>query len=204
MKIKSFELGYMKNNCYIVWDENTNEAAIIDPSNIKPLAFIKENGLKLKYIILTHCHFDHIGGVRETANETGAKVAIHEQDAEGLVNNDLNLGTDFNRDFTQGNADILLKDGDALEVGTLKLTILHTPGHTKGGICILADEVLFSGDTLFWGSMGRSDFPGGNGAELIRSIKTKLMALDDKTRVYPGHGESTTIGEERRNNPYLL
>ncbi len=203
MNIKTFNLG--GTNCYIIWDNISLEAAVIDPSDSNILSFINENSLTVKYIILTHCHFDHIGGVRTVADKTNAKIAIHKSDACGLTDNQFNLGTMLGEDYTQGEADILLSDGDILNIGNITLKILHTPGHTPGGIGILANEsVLFSGDTLFRRSIGRSDFPGGNHTVLINSIKTKLMPLPDDTPVYPGHEASTTIGEERMQNPYIM
>ncbi len=203
MNIKSFNLS--GTNCYIIWDEVSDEAAIIDPADATPLKFITENNLMLKFIILTHCHFDHIGGVREISEKTGAKIAIHKHDAPGLTDNRINLGIMLGGDFVQKLPDIMLADGDELTFGKITLKILHTPGHTAGGIGIVAnDKVLFSGDTLFCRSVGRSDFPGGNHSVLINSIKTKFMTLPDDMPVYPGHDAPTTIGEERMHNPYLM
>ena len=201
MNIKTFNLG--GTNCYIVWD--SQEAAVIDPADSSILSFINENSLTVKYIILTHCHFDHIGGVRSVADKTYAKIAIHKNDACGLTDNRFNLGMMLGEDYTQGEPDILLSDGDILNIGDTTLKILHTPGHTPGGIGILANEsVLFAGDTLFRRSVGRSDFPGGNHTVLINSIKTKFMPLSDDTAVYPGHDAPTSIGEERMQNPYIM
>ncbi len=203
MEIKSFLID--QTNCYIIWDETTLEGAVIDPADSSVLPFIAENRLKIKYVILTHCHFDHIGGVSKIADSCGAEIAIHKADAVGLTDNRYNLGSMFGGDFIQGEADMLLTDGDVLRLGNISLKILHTPGHTAGGIGILADDtVLFSGDTLFCRSIGRSDFPGGNHTVLINSIKTKLLPLGDSVTVYPGHDRPTTIGEEKRFNPYLI
>ncbi len=202
MEIKSFIID--GTNCYLIWDEKNGEGAVIDPADTRVLRFAEENGISLKYIILTHCHFDHIGGVKAVAEQTGAKIAIHSYDAEGLTDNEINLGQFVGGDFVQKKADILLSDGDVLEIGDIKLEILHTPGHTPGGIGILADKsVLFSGDTLFRRSIGRTDFPGGSYSVIVNSIKTKIFTLPEDIPVYPGHEAPTTIGEEKENNPYI-
>ena len=191
MIIKRFSVGWLSTNCYVVGCEETKEAVLIDPgieSERKAeeiLNFIKQNGFRIKYIINTHGHSDHIAGNAVMKKATGAPVLIHESDA------------------SQVHADRKLRDGDVLQVGSIKLVVLHTPGHTKGGISLLGDKVVFTGDTLFSGSIGRTDFVGGSFEEIIKSIKTKLLPLPDKVRVYPGHESYTTIGEEKRHNPFL-
>jgi hydroxyacylglutathione hydrolase len=191
MIVKSFTVGWLSTNCYVVGCEETRDAAVIDPgmeskAETEPiLDYIKQNSFHIKYIINTHGHPDHVTGNAAMKEATGAPILIHESNSEHVQ------------------ADRNLYDGDVLQVGTLKLVVLHTPGHTKDGISLLGDNVVFTGDALFAGSIGRTDFLGGSYEELIRSIKTKLLSLPDSIKVYPGHGPPTTIGDERRHNPFL-
>ena len=191
MFIKRFKVGWLSTNCYVVGCEETKEAAVIDPGMDSEreaeeiLNFIEQNGFHIKYIINTHGHPDHIAGNAIIKKATGAPILIHENNAERVQ------------------ADRKLHGGDVLQVGTLKLVVLHTPGHTKDGISLLGDNVVFTGDTLFAGSVGRTDFIGGSYEELMRSIKTKFFCLPDSFKVYPGHESSTTIGEEKKHNPFL-
>lgn len=202
MQYKRFILGVLSTNCYVVQDGN--EAAVIDPAVYSGdvSEFIKKEKLTLKYIILTHTHFDHIGGAQQFKNEFGGKIAVHEKDASGLFDSTLNFGG-----YAEGggapSADILLRQGDTLEVGRCRLTVLHTPGHTAGGICLYCPPVLFSGDTLFEGSIGRFDFPGGSFENLKKSITNKIFSLPESTEVLPGHGNFTTVGREKKENMYL-
>jgi hydroxyacylglutathione hydrolase len=191
MIIKRFTVGSLSTNCYVVGCEETKEAVVIDPGvenereTEEILNFIKQNSFHIKYIINTHGHPDHIAGNAIMKKATGAPILIHENDAESVQ------------------ADRKLHDGDVLQVGTFKLVVLHTPGHTPDGISLLGDNVVFTGDTLFAGSVGRTDFIGGSYEELMRSIKTKLLPLPDSFKVYCGHGPSTTIGDEKKCNPFL-
>jgi hydroxyacylglutathione hydrolase len=191
MIIKRFTVGWLSTNCYVVGCEETKEAVLIDPGveiereAEEILNYIKQNKFHVKYIINTHGHSDHIAGNAIMKKATGAPVLIHENDA------------------TLVHADRKLRDGDVLHVGCLNLVVLHTPGHTKGGISLKGDNVVFTGDTLFPSSIGRTDFPGGSYEDLIRSIRTKLLLLPDSFKVYPGHESPTTIGNERKNNPFL-
>jgi len=191
MIIKRFKVGWLSTNCYVVGCEETKEAAVIDPGMDSEreaeeiLNFIEQNDFHIKYIINTHGHPDHIAGNAIIKKATGAPILIHENNAERVQ------------------ADRKLHDGDVLQVGTLKLVVLHTPGHTKDGISLLGDNVVFTGDTLFAGSVGRTDFIGGSYEELMRSIKTKFFCLPDSFKVYPGHESFTTIGEEKKHNPFL-
>ena len=191
MIIKCFAVGWLSTNCYVVGCEETREAAVIDPGmdserEAEPiLDFIKQNSLHIKYIINTHGHPDHVAGNALMKEATGAPILIHENHSARVQ------------------SDRKLHDGDVIPVGTLKLVVLHTPGHTKDGISLLGDKVVFTGDALFAGSVGRTDFIGGSYEELMRSIKTKLLPLPDSFKVYPGHYPPTTIGEERKHNPFL-
>lgn len=205
MNIKSMAVGPMGANCYIVNCEETKEAAVIDPGGdaAKIISYLNNQGLQLKYIINTHGHIDHIAANEELKEKTGAELLIHTQDAAMLENPNLNLSAFMGVPVRQQPADRLLNEGDEIEIGNVKLKVIHTPGHTRGGICLLAGDVVFTGDTLFAGSIGRTDFPGGSFDEIIRSIKTKLMTLPDDTEVYPGHMGKSSIGQEKKYNPFL-
>lgn len=195
----------MGANCYLVSCEKTKKAAVIDPGSGSQMLikWIKEHDVEITHIILTHGHYDHIGSVEDLRREFQAKVAIHQDDAEMLNNSVKNLASFMGWDFTIPPADILLQDNQVLEIGEKKLQVLHTPGHSPGSICLLLEDGLISGDTLFEGSVGRTDFPGGDMRKLLNSIHQKLMVLNDNTKVYPGHEAATTIGRERMSNPYV-
>lgn len=205
MQFEKLEVGGLATNCYIVWCEKTKQAAVIDPGGDAPaiLAIVRENGLTVKAIINTHGHADHIGAVNAIRQATGAPLLIHAADADLLTSSFRNLSTYIGPGITCAPADQLLKEGDTVTFGTVSLTVIETPGHTPGGICLKGDGVLFSGDTLFAESIGRTDFPGGSYSQLIINIKEKLMLLPDDCKVYPGHGPDTTIGWERKMNPFI-
>ncbi len=205
MIIETIPLGIYATNCYIFGDSLSKEVVIIDPADEanKIINIIEKNNYIVKYIIITHGHFDHILALKDIKQKYNAPVAIHKDDAEYLSNNNANLSVDVpNVKIESVTADIILNDGDVINLGKYKLEIIHTPGHTNGGICIKADDVLFSGDTLFLNSIGRTDLPTGSFDKLEASIK-KLYTLGDNIKVYPGHGPSTTIGQEKRTNPYV-
>ena len=189
-------------NCYIVFDQETKETMVVDPAGDVDRIIDMINILhgKLKYIFLTHCHGDHIGGVTELKNRIGGKVLIHRDDAEGLNNPKINL-TEFLDGFPEIEleADSRIDDGDLLHLGELEFKVIHTPGHTKGGASLYQKEqkLLFSGDTLFRGTWGRTDLPTSDFKQIMESITKKLMILPEDTIVYPGHGKSTMIGNER-------
>ncbi len=203
MKISRIMTGLVDSNVYILGD--AGEAVLIDAGvttgEIEKV--LKEEALALKYIILTHAHFDHVAYVDELRDRTGAKVLVHEKDAGALTDPYYNGSVMFGKSRVFKPADVLLKDGDVIEFGGTKLEVIHTPGHTSGGICIKSDNTVFTGDTLFRLSIGRSDLGDGDGDLLIASIKTKLMPLADDTVVYPGHGAASAIGFERKNNYFL-
>lgn len=205
MKTIQLEVGSLGTNCYIAWCENTKKAVVIDPGGDAPLilAAIQREGLKVEAIINTHGHADHVMANTKIQETTGAPLWIHSADADMLGSGSRNLSAFLGGATSCGTADRLLKDGDVLTVGEFSFTVLHTPGHTPGGICLLTDKIVFVGDTLFAESIGRTDFPGGSYSQLINSIKTKLMTLEDDVKVYPGHGPATTIGWERRQNPFI-
>jgi glyoxylase-like metal-dependent hydrolase (beta-lactamase superfamily II) len=193
-------------NCYLVASEQTRDGMIIDPAGDAPriLNNIRELNLKIGLVVITHTHADHIGAIREVVENTGASFAVHIAEAETLQNSDNSRFTAMDPTFQKPPPpDRLLKDGDFLAVGDLKFQVLHTPGHSPGGICIAGYGVVFIGDALFNGSIGRTDGPRGDSNLLISSIRTKLFVLPDQTVVLPGHGPKTTIGWERRNNPFL-
>lgn len=196
-------VGFMESNCYII--NEGEEAIIIDPGGEGELILDKLNELKTKviYIVNTHGHMDHIGANKIIKDNTGAKILIHKKDAKMLTDGWLNLSAVFYEETVSYPADRLLEDGDDIEISNLKLKVIHTPGHTKGGICLLGDRFVFTGDTLFASGIGRTDFPGGSYKTLIDSITNHLLVLEETTIIYPGHGDSSTIGREKANNPFL-
>ena len=203
--IESRAMGVMGANCYIVSCPETKKAAVIDPgADGKRLhRWILEKGYQVEYILLTHGHVDHIGAVDDLRELFHAKVGIHEGDADMLTDGRKNLSSYFGPAIEMKPADFLLEEGQVLSVGKESITVIATPGHSPGGICFLTSEGLLSGDTLFEGSIGRTDFPGGSHEQLLDEIEKKLLLLSDETRVYPGHGSDTTIGREKRENPFL-
>lgn len=203
MIIKKLALGMFASNCYIVGSESTQEGMIIDPGADakKILKNVKDLGLTIKLIVLTHGHMDHTGALGEVKEATGAEVAIHANDAEALSGRSSGFWG-FSHS-TPPSPDRLLTGGDSLDIGDLHFLVLHTPGHSQGSISILGHGVVFTGDTLFNYGIGRTDFPGCSHSQIMDSIYTKLMVLPDNTKVYPGHGPDTTIGAERRGNPFL-
>lgn len=195
-------LGIYAANCYILGCPETKKACVIDPGgeHEKILDALKVHDLTLEVIVLTHGHVDHIGGIAGLAKATGASVAIHEDDADMLVDPRINLSNGMGAGAVSLKADRLLKDGDRIDFGNLRLKVIHTPGHTPGGICLKIGDNLFTGDTLFLRSVGRTDLPGGDHNALIQSIKKKLYKLPEDTVVYPGHGPESSIGFEKKSN----
>jgi glyoxylase-like metal-dependent hydrolase (beta-lactamase superfamily II) len=179
---------------------------IIDPGDEAGgiLKSVQDLELGIKLIVLTHGHLDHIGALKEVKEATGAEVAIHSDDAKPLQGHYQSLGAMFGLSYPAPSPpDRLLEDGDSLDIGDLQFAVLHTPGHSPGGICLSGQGVVFTGDTLFNQGIGRTDLPGGDYDQLMNSIHTRLMTLPDSTSVYPGHGPQSTIGAERQGNPFL-
>lgn len=188
-------------NSYVICDEKTKEAMVIDPGGepekiAETLSILDAN---LKYIFLTHCHADHIGGISKLKELKGGKILISRDDSEGLYNEEISLAYFINMKNPELEADSRVDDGDLIHIGDLEFKIISTPGHTKGGISLYCEKerLLFSGDTMFSGTWGRTDLPTGNFVELMDSITQKLMILPDETIVYPGHGKTTMIQDER-------
>lgn len=198
-------LESFQTNTYLLWDSISSEAFLIDPAFPSEtfLQRIKQLELKVKMIINTHGHADHIGGNLYFAKALNCPVAIHLADAEMLTNNAKNFSTYMGFELNLSAPQVILHDGDELFLGSEKVKVIHTPGHTKGSICLLAGKYLISGDTLFEQSIGRTDFPGGCHTAIIDSIKNKLFILDDDILVFPGHGPTTSIGLEKVNNPFV-
>ena len=200
-------VGMIETNCYIAFCEKSMEGVVIDPGDNAQsiLKAIKDNGIKVKYIINTHGHMDHIGANMEVKEKTNAELLIHELDAEMLINTRRSLADFMNKDFKTVGADKIMKEGDVISFGEESLKVIHVPGHTLGGVALYNEKnnICFTGDTLFYGSIGRTDLPGGDFNTIIKSIKNKLFILPDKTIVLPGHGPDSTIAQEKRINPFV-
>lgn len=206
MKIKCFQTGMLGVNTYYVCDEKNKKGFIVDPGgySAKLINAIKEDDCDIEYIILTHGHGDHIGGIsflKEEFKDIKLVACIYEK--EFLADPNMNASLECCGTRIALSADIWVDDCDSLKIGDMELKFIHTPGHTPGGMCILIGDTLFSGDTLFKLSIGRTDFPGGSFAEIKKSIHEKLFVLPDDVTVYPGHMGTTTIGIEKRSNPFV-
>lgn len=206
MEMKRFPLGPLWTNGYLIWDEG-GRALFVDPGGDprEVLSFLADRGLDLEIVLLTHSHADHLFGLEALRDRARLGVALHGEDASSLVDPEGNLSRWMGADCRCRPAERILRHGDVLSVGAMTVEVIHTPGHSPGSVCYLLrhglESLLLSGDTLFAGSIGRSDLPGGDGARLLRSLE-RLVGLDDGLAVHPGHGPSTTIGAERRENPY--
>jgi len=209
MIVKQYEVGNFAVFCYLIGDEEAKEGLFIDPADDADmlLAEAKSHGInKIKYIVNTHSHVDHIMGNAAMVKKTGAKIVIHEEDAPLLTKTPSYL-LDMFRATSSPSADIQVKDGEVIQVGNVGLKVLHTPGHSPGGMSLYVDGMVFTGDSLFVGSVGRTDFPGSSWEELETSIRKKLYVLPGETIVYPGHNygprPTSTIQFEKRNNPFV-
>ena len=208
MIIKQLIVGSMGVCSYIIGCEETKKGAVVDPGGDENviLAEVEKLGLDIEYVIATHGHPDHVCGNRTIKEATNGKIVMHEADADFFEKTETQNYFSMLGLEPSPPTEIRVKEGDILEMGTVKLQIIHTPGHTPGGICLYSAPDLITGDTLFVGGVGRTDFPGGSYSELINSLKTKVLALPDDTVVWPGHGyggSQSTIGEEKKSNPYL-
>lgn len=202
MEVKYFPISDCGANCYLV--KTSCSALVIDPfeADGRAVDFLNENDLQNKYILLTHCHFDHILGANELRELTGAKIAIGEKDAKGLSDPGLSLSGFVGLPQEPFSADILLSDNEILNLGDTAVKVIHTPGHTLGSVCYILEDVIFSGDTLFKGSIGRTDFPTGNFSALKESLN-RLKGLEKDYVIYSGHGAPTTLFSEIQSNPYM-
>ncbi len=208
MLVEQLIVGTMSVCCYIIGCEKTKKAAVIDPGGDVELIIAKlaDMGLEVEQILLTHGHPDHVCGNRELKEATGAKIVMHDAEARFIFDPEIARYFSMLGLEESPPPDVLIKDGDEINIGEEKVAVIHTPGHTPGGVCFYRAPHLFTGDTLFAGSVGRSDFPGGSHQQLISSIKTRLLSLPEETTVWPGHGyqgNRSTIGTEARSNPFL-
>jgi hydroxyacylglutathione hydrolase len=205
LQIHRLILGPLQTNCYIVYDKQSTNGVVIDPADQGDtiVQVIQEHNWKIDHILLTHGHFDHIGGIGPLKEKLGATVYIHEKDTEILKDSKLNLSIFLSDSHCMVKADHFLKEGQSFQLGAGQLDVLHTPGHTPGGVSFVGAHFVIVGDTLFQSSIGRTDFPYASGKQLIQSIREKLFVLDDHLVVYPGHGPETTIGREKKENPFF-
>lgn len=202
MKVISEKFGSMDNNCSLIIDEKTNQSALVDCNEFSQKLVDMIGDTDLKYILLTHGHFDHIIGARDTKVKYGAKVVISSEDEPMLSSSKLSLAAFCNAPQNDVEADIIVSDGDKITLGDTVIKVMSTPGHTLGSVCYIAENCIFSGDTLFYCSCGRTDFPSGSPEQMMSSLQ-KLKALDGDYKVYTGHNNLTTLDFERKNNPYM-
>ena len=206
MKLYYMPLGAYGTNCYIAHNEEDNTCLVIDPGDEgeKLKEILDSHEFKVQGILLTHGHSDHIGAVQALVEAYQIPVYIHKRDAEYLTNPEVNLSAYSGHSITVDVGDVhYVKEGDTISLGDMTFTVIETPGHTPGGVCYYTKGTLFAGDTLFQGSVGRTDFPNGDFEQLSKAIREKLYILPDDTKVYPGHGGQTTIGDEKQSNPFV-
>ncbi|MCB2197888.1 MBL fold metallo-hydrolase [bacterium] len=204
MKIEQIPVGPIQTNAFLVHEGGV--AFLVDPGDeaLRLTAMIRQLGVELKAILITHGHYDHIGGVAELREQfPDAELICHPDEVDAMTNPQANLSVFMGNSSVAGEPDRTVRDGDTLEIGPFHLEVMHIPGHTRGHVVFKLDNHLFAGDTLFAGGVGRWDLPGGDGVQLLKGLRSRLLALPDETNVYPGHGPATTIGTERATNPYL-
>lgn len=206
MQIKRIVCGPLSVNSYIIFKDGASDCAVIDPGDAEPiLQYLLDNGLRCTEILLTHGHFDHIYGVHDLAKVTGAKIIIHDDDASMLESSSDSLAMILGYVVQPVPADVHAEDGDKIMAAGMPFTVIHTPGHSMGGVCYLSDEepIAFCGDTIFYESVGRSDFSHSDPQDLMASIREKIYAFDENITLYPGHGGKTTVAHEKRYNPFV-
>ena len=205
MKVYVLEVGMLETNCYIAVNEELKEGVIVDPGGDaeRIIEQVKKLGVAIKAIFITHGHSDHIMALSEVRKATGAPVYVSREDADMLTKADRNLSIYINNGLECDPAEKFYGDGDVITVAGMEFTVYATPGHTKGGVCIKCGDIVFCGDTVFCESIGRTDLPGGSYKEILQSIKTKILPMADDVKLLPGHGPATTVGWERRRNPFL-
>lgn len=206
MRIQCFALGAFQTNCYVLTDEDSGTAVVIDPGYHPDLVLDAIDGYRVTHILLTHAHLDHIGGLGQLKESTGAPICIHENEKDWLTDPMLNGSgrwPQLGDPITGPAADRFVAEGDKIPFAGRELAVVFVPGHSPGSVAYVLEDQVFAGDALFYGSIGRTDLPGGDYDTLIDSIKTKLYTLPPDTVVYPGHGPETTIGRERKNNPFV-
>ena len=205
MIIKTFIEPPIDNNNYLIIDEETKNAALIDCSSIDDRINdeLEKQGANLKYILLTHGHFDHVAGIRPNRFKPNPQIVMNKEDLDWLNKTNQYLPMFGMPEITIPQIDIFVEDNDTIELGTISIKVLHTPGHTQGGVCYLAENKLFSGDTIFREAVGRCDLEGGNFDQIVESIENKIFTLPTDTIIYPGHGNTTTVGWEKEHNRFL-
>lgn len=202
MKVKQQHFGSINNNCYLITDEITGKSALVDCTEASDKMYAFIGNADLEYILLTHGHFDHIMGARDVKEKYGAKVVVSASDEPMLSSGKLSLASFMDAVQNNVKSDIVVSDGDVINLGSLEIKVIATPGHTKGSVCYLVENALFSGDTLFYMSCGRTDFPSGSSDEMLASLK-RLKNLGGDYTVYTGHDNITNLDFERKNNPYM-
>lgn len=204
MQIKTVVTGQLEENCHLIWDDE-KRCLVVDPGDDfdRIWEVISEEGLFVETIALTHGHYDHVGAVNELRQKTDAKVIAHEEEQALILNPQISLSYYFKPDFPTPVVDSYVREGDTVTVGSLSFIVMHTPGHTQGGMCLYTDGVIFSGDTVFFGTLGRWDFPTGDLTKLVHSITKRIFSLPSNTVIYSGHGPKTTVGNEKHHNEVL-
>ncbi len=205
MLLETLPVGPFQANCYILGEATGKNGIVVDPGAEfdKIWDRISKHQLLIEKVVLTHAHGDHIGALSELLDQTKVELLLHQDDYPMLTDSRKNGSADYGYPVSVNYPAKFLNEGDLIECGDVKLKVFHTPGHTPGGICLLADKLLFTGDTLFYGSIGRTDFPYSSLQKLLASISDKLMPLGDEIKIYPGHGPSSTLGWEKQYNPFL-